>query len=172
MRFPLLPVIGAAGLVFLVAGCSSPASSSTPVYSQSEIGQAISQQSAEIINVRDVIITPNSRTSTGAPGAGSRVGAAAVLGAVTGSPMAIAGAMGSVMGEAGGGRLDNKMGEEITVQTKDGRTMTIVQERGEVPLSPGERVVLITTSGGYSGQKVRVVRQVEAADAPIGARTP
>ena len=141
------------------------------MYSQAETGQAISQQVGEVISVRDVIITPNSPASSGAPGAGSRVGSAAVIGAITGSPIAIASAVGSVMGESGGSKLDNKMGEEITVMLKGGQTVTVVQERGSVPLAPGERVQVVTSGASPYPQKVRVVRQSEDPLAPIGTRT-
>lgn len=159
------------GLAIFLAGCSSP-SANTPVYSQAEIGQAINQQAGEIIGVRDVIITPNSATSRGAPGAGSRVGAAAVAGAIYGSPAAIASAVGSVVGEVGGSKLDNKMGEEITVQLKNGQVVTVVQERGDPPMALGESVLVVTTGGtGYSTERVRVMRTDVLAAQPIGSRS-
>ena len=169
MQSKMFLYVVSAGLSGLWTGCSSPASR-TPVYTQSEIGQAISQQAGEVISARDVIIAPNSTASRGAPGAGSRVGAAAMIGAITGSPVAIANAVGSVVGETGGSKLDNKMGEEITVQLKGGPPVTVVQERGSVPMSPGDQVLVLTTGSATYGQKVRVVRQAEDPDAPIGSR--
>ena len=151
-----LPV-SLAGLVAALAGCSST-SSRTPVYTQAEIGQAISQQSGEILSVRDVIIAPNSTVARGAQGAGSRIGGAAVVGAITGSPLAIASAVGSVVGEAGGSKLDNARGEEITVQLRDGQVVTVVQERSDPPMAPGERVIVVTTGSSANLQRVRVTR--------------
>ena len=150
--------VSLAGLVAALAGCSSATSSRTPVYTQAEIGQAISQQSGEILSVRDVIIAPNSTVSRGAQGAGSRIGGAAVVGAITGSPLAIASAVGSVVGEAGGSKLDNARGEEITVQLKDGQVVTVVQERSDPPMAPGERVIVVTTGSSANLQRVRVTR--------------
>lgn len=121
----------------------------------------------EVIGVRDVIITPNSRSGSGT---GSRVGAAAMIGAITGSPMAIAGAVGSVMGENGGSKLDNKMGEEITVQLQGGPVIVVVQEQGNLPFISGERVQVVTTGASPYSQKARVVHEVQDASAPIGTR--
>ena len=155
--------------MLFAVGCSSPAAK-TPAYGQDEIGQALSRESGEIVSVRDVVITPTPAAARGTPGAGSQVGAAAVVGAITGSPVAIARAVGSVMGEAGGSKLDNKMGEEITVHLKSGRTVTVVQERSSPPLAPGEEIEMVTTGGAGSTQKVRVIRPLEDPSAPIGAR--
>jgi outer membrane lipoprotein SlyB len=153
------------GLATVWAGCSSAASSKTPVYTQAEIGQAINQQAGEIVSVRDVIITPNSTVSRGAQGAGSRVGSAAVVGAITGSPLAIASAVGSLVGETGGSKLDNVRGEEITVQLKDGQVVTVVQERSDPPMAPGERVLVVTTGSSANLQRVRVTRTDASPDA-------
>jgi outer membrane lipoprotein SlyB len=154
----MCPPVLLGGLLAALAGCSSAASSRTPIYTQAEIGQAISQQSGEILSVRDVIITPNSTVGRGAQGAGSRIGGAAVVGAITGSPLAIASAVGSVVGEAGGTKLDNVRGEEITVQLRDGQVVTVVQERSDPPMAPGERIVVVTTGSSANLQRVRVTR--------------
>lgn len=124
----------------------------------------------EIINVRDVMITPTAATGTAARGTSSRMGTAAVLGAITGSPAPLVRGVSSVMTDAGRGKLDNHMGEEITVRLKNGDTVVVVQNRSDPPMSPGEIVIVVTTGDGSYSQKVRVVRQVEDNSAPIGAR--
>ncbi|MES1167474.1 MAG: hypothetical protein ABUL68_05665, partial [Pseudomonadota bacterium] len=97
-------------------------------------------------------------------------GSAAVVGAITGSPLAIASAVGSLVGEAGGSKLDNVRGEEITVQLKDGQVVTVVQERSDPPMAPGERVLVVTTGSSANLQRVRVTRIDGSSDAVPVAR--
>lgn len=154
-----------------VSGCSSPsASSSASASGLDESGPVLREVRGEIINVRDVMITPTAATGTAARGTSSRMGTAAVLGAITGSPAPLVRGVSSVMTDAGRGKLDNHMGEEITVRLKNGDTVVVVQNRSDPPMSPGEIVIVVTTGDGSYSQKVRVVRQVEDNSAPIGAR--
>jgi outer membrane lipoprotein SlyB len=154
-----------AGVVALVAsGCVS--SSRKPVYDSSQIGQIIREDQGEIIGVREVVIkAPSSRA--GSPGVGSRMGGAAAAAAITGNPVAVAVAAGQMIGSAAGAVADNQRGEELTIVMRDGRTVMIVQELGEVPFVLGDRVKILSGSGTsiYGGAATHVVRD----DAPAKA---
>ena len=172
MRLENFYFVPAGALLALLAGCSS-ASSGLPVYDRSQVGQVVSEQRGEVISVRDVVIKGQT-DQAGAPSRGSRLGAAAVTGAIMGAPeRAVAAVVGSMAGSAAGGKFDDKLGEEITVMLEGGRKIVIVQEResGVPPLAPGERVKLqsgsaSTLSGGSSS---KVVREDGGSDV-IGAR--
>jgi outer membrane lipoprotein SlyB len=101
---------------------------------------------------------------------GARIGSAVGRGVIQGGGTgAIIGAAGSVVGDAIGGvagaRMDDKMGEEITVMV-EGRTITIVQERSTPPLAPGERVKILTGSGSDGGSITKIIRAEQFAASP------
>src|SRR5690606_18532866 len=101
--------------LLLASGCASR-SSRLPVYDQGQVGQVVSQQRGEVIAVRDVMIKAPT-THAGSTGRGARIGAAAVTGAILGAPeRAVAHVVGSMAGSAAGAKLDDRLGEEITVQ--------------------------------------------------------
>ena len=153
----------AGGAIVAATGCSS-SSSRLPVYDSSQIGSVIKSEAGEVISVRDVLIKAPS-SSAGSTGMGSRIGSAAGRSAIYGGPNAIVGAAGAVIGEAvgsvAGAKMDDRVGEEITILSEGGQTITIVQERSNPPLAPGERIRIVTgsSSGPYgSGGGSRVVR--------------
>ena len=126
------------------AGCMS--SRRLPVYDSGQVGQIIRDEPGEIIGVQEVIIRAPTKTA-GTAGVGSRIGSAAAGAAITGNPVAIAVAAGQVLGGVAGAAADDQRGEELTVLTKDGRTVVIVQVRGNVPFAVGDRVrILASTS--------------------------
>ena len=153
----------------LAAGAGCVSKSTLPVYDSSQVGNAITSERGEILSVRDVLIKAPSQ-SAGNTGMGARIGSAAGRSAVMGAPGAIVGAVGAVVGEAAGAMVgataDDKMGEEITVLVEGGKTITIVQERGDgLPLAAGEKVRLVTGASssvyGGSSTKTKVVRDEE-----------
>jgi outer membrane lipoprotein SlyB len=154
----------AAALLIDGSGCASR--SNLPVYDSSQIGSVIKTQEGEIVAVRDVVIkAPN--TPRGSTGMGSRIGSAVGRGVIQGGGTgAIIGAAGGVVGDAIGGvagaRMDDKVGEEITILV-EGRTITVVQERSTPPLAPGERVKILTGSGSGGGEITRVIRAEQFA---------
>jgi len=166
----LIYIAGVVGV--LMAGCNSR-SSSLPVYDRTQVGQVVSEQRGEVVAVRDVLIQ-GQRTQAGSTGSGARIGSAAVTGAILGAPeRAVAAVVGSIAGSAAGAKLDDRMGEEITVMLEGGRTVVIVQERvpGDTPMAPGERVRLQTgTSSGLGSGNSRVVRDDGHGGDVIGAR--
>ena len=164
----VLLIAGLWSLLF-AAGCSTPAASSAGP-SPEELGPVISEARGEIINVRDVMITPTASTGAAARGTSSRMGTAAVMGAITGSPVPLVRSVSSVMIDAGRGRLDNRMGEEITVRLKNGNTVMMVQERSDPPMSLGEEVIVVTRGRPGSSEKIHVTREPDDPSAPIGAR--
>lgn len=130
----------------------------------------IREERGEIVGVRDVMITPAAAGARGTSGTGSRMDSAAVAGAITRSPVPLVRSVSSVMTDAGRGKLDNRMGEEITVRLTDGRVVRVVQDRITPPMSPGELVHVVTSGFPGSPEKIRVIREVEDTSAPIGAR--
>ncbi|MSU66316.1 MAG: hypothetical protein EXS38_09495 [Opitutus sp.] len=128
MRLKILLLVPTSALLALFAGCNS-AFSRLPVYARSQVGQVVSEQRGEIISVRDVVIKGQT-DQAGALSRGSRIGAAAVTGAIMRAPeRAVAAVVGSMAGSAAGGKFDDKLGEEIAVMLEGGRKIVIVQER-------------------------------------------
>jgi outer membrane lipoprotein SlyB len=129
-----------------VGGCAS-SRSSLPVYNPSQVGTVMSTRKGQIVAVRDVIIKapPPSNASIG-----SVIGGGVGRSATTGNPGAIGGAVGSVIGANVGARADEKRGEELTIAVEGGYTVVIVQEQGDAPFAPGEKVQIIT-GGGLGG---------------------
>ena len=174
MKFCVLFLM-AGGMLVLGAGCATRPS--LPVYDSSQVGNPITAQHGEIVSVRDVVIKAPSQ-SAGGTGMGARIGSAAGRSAIYGGPSAITGAVGAVVGEAVGAavgaKTDDKLGEEITVLVEGGQTVTIVQERGDSPLAPGEHVKLVTgaSSSVYGGgsTKTKVVRDEEAVGGGVSER--
>jgi outer membrane lipoprotein SlyB len=167
----IIPVTGTL-LAALVAGCNS-GPSNMPVYDRSQVGQVVSGQRGEVLGVRDVVIKGQA-DQQGSAGRGARVGSAAVVGAIYGNPLpAVAAAVGSMAGGAAGSKLDDRMGEEITIMLEGGRTVTVVQERvtGVPPLAPGERVLVQSGGSTSSGTgSSRVLRDENYGSDVIGAR--
>jgi outer membrane lipoprotein SlyB len=152
----------AASAASLFAGCAT--ASKTPVYDSTQVGQMISEERGEVIAVQDVVIKARS-SQAGSPGVGSRMGAAAATSAILGSPIHAAIAAGEMIGGIAGASADNKNGEELTILLKDGRTVMVVQERGETPFSIGERVKIVSGSSSsiYGGANTRVVHDETSA---------
>lgn len=161
-KLVLISLVAAAGAA--LSGCAT--ASRTPVYESNQVGQVITDQRGEIVGVQDVVIKAQS-SARGSAGAGSRIGGAAVVGAVLGSPIYAAQVAGDVVGGIVGAGADNQRGEELQILLKDGRMITVVQERGTVPFSIGDRVRVMTGSNSsiYGGPTTKVVRD----DAVIGA---
>ena len=143
-----------------ITGCSSSPRSNLPVYDSAQIGQVIREQRGEVVAVRDVLIRAPS-TPAGSTGTGSRIGAATVAGIITRSPVAVASAVGSVLGGNVGARVDDRLGEEITVMVEGGQSVIIVQERNGPPIGIGERVKVLTGSNSsiYGGPSAKVIRE-------------
>lgn len=147
-------------------GCAGQ-QANLPIYDNTQVGSVIKSQTGEILAVRDVVIKAPS-SSAGSTGMGSRIGAAAGRSAIFGGVSGAVGAAGAVVGEAvgavAGARADDVRGEEITIFV-EGQTVTIVQERSTPPLSPGERVRIVTgsSSGPFGGGSTKVVRDDQPA---------
>jgi outer membrane lipoprotein SlyB len=137
-------------------GCAT--SSSRPIYQSSQVGQMITEEQGEILDVREVLIqAPHSQA--GSAGVGSRMGGAIAAAAVLGSPIQAAMEGARVVGGIAGANADNKNGEELTIRLKDGRTVVVVQQRGDTPFAIGEKVKIQSGSSTsiYGGGNTRVV---------------
>ncbi len=120
------------GAVLLVAGCSA-ASSAIPTYDAAEVGQPIETTEGQVIASRVVEI------------AGDTTGTGPVAGAAAGGILGPLGFLaGAGLGYATEWWMRGGEGLEYLVETTDGRTVTIVQERagGEQPLPAGTPVLV------------------------------
>jgi len=151
-RWQLL-LAGVAALA--AAGCeSSNSGRNPPVYGPTQVNQARTSEIGTVQSVRPVIIQRDAGSRRSAGGrAGASVGRALATGQDPGA--ALAGATGSVVGEAVGDGLEQMgarhEGQEIEVLLDDGNIITVVQENNP-PYIGGERVRLVRT-----GQYVEVV---------------
>lgn len=146
--------IGAAGLAaMLLAGCGS---SNRNTYSSADVGKVIETTPGRVVAAREVKIS-GERSGLGTIGGGvagiaigSSVGrkSGSTTGAVVGTA---AGLLGALVGTLAEEMLSSRSGIEYTVQTGDGRMITVVQNResGEVVLPPGSPV-MVQWGGGYS----------------------
>jgi outer membrane lipoprotein SlyB len=165
--------LGVAGIGIATGGIGCGHSASRPVYS-GPTGTAttvaapvgVAEQRGRIISVRDVEIrdaAPASSSSSGGK-------LATAVGVVMGNIGSIARAVGDVVDSA----KPSRPGEELTILVDDGRTVQIVQELGDPPFAPGDRVVIQKgVSSGGGGGTSRVIREPYfAADArPNAERT-
>ena len=146
--------LGAALLAaLLVAGCS--AASTTPAYDAAEVGQPIETTEGQVIASRVVEIEGDS-TGTGPFAGGAAGGILGPLGFLAGAGL----------GYATEQWLRGGEGLEYLVETADGRTLTIVQERagGEPPLPTGTPVLV-----QMGALATRVVAPAAAAGRKSGA---
>ena len=157
-------ILTAAIAVALLAGCASlppgmtgqyPNSADTYTPGQSQQVQQV--QLGTVLSVRSVQIAAT----------GTETGTGSALGAVVGGLLghSVGGGNGktlaTVAGVVGGGiggnllaqRAYTQPGLEVTVKLDDGRLIDVTQA-ADVPITPGERVQLIS---GYYGQPARVV---------------
>lgn len=142
-----LVVLGVAGVLSL-GGCASAAKK--PVYTTSQTGVILREQRGTITEVRDVVIEDQPIYNQG--GMGRRVGSAVGSAVITGSPERALGSIGAVIGGEIGAKADKRAGEEITIRLDNDSVITVVQERGDTPLAPGERVRVVT--GGPAGTPI------------------
>jgi len=131
-----------------LAGCANQSASGN-VYS---FGQAQREQvtySGTVLNVRNIVIQPESSSGVGAV-AGAAVGGIAGSGIGGGSGRAIASVLGGVAGGLVGntveGGVRKRAGYEVTVRLDSGETRVVAQE-ADIPLSTGQRVQIVTGSG-------------------------
>lgn len=147
----------AAGLV--VTGCSTPTSSR---YESAEVGRQIETSKGTIVSGRVVDVA--GETTAAGPIAGGVIGGAGTGLATHNAWAAILGAVfGAGLGYATQQLANDREGIEYVVEMEDGRTVTLVQNRGdnEVPLLAGT-AVLVQVSGTYS----RVIPRPMPLDRP------
>lgn len=147
LRLALL--LGLSATAVFLAGCANQSASGS-VYSYGEARQEQTVRYGTVQSVRPVVIQSD-RSS----GVGMVSGAA--IGGVAGS--AIGGGRGKTLATMGGALLgglagntiekqvDKTQGLEITVRLDSGDTRVVVQG-ADIPLSAGQRVQLVTGSGG------------------------
>ncbi|NWH05981.1 glycine zipper 2TM domain-containing protein [Desulfobacter latus] len=136
-----------AAAMLTMAGC---ASSSSNVYTHEQAMQAQTVDTGTVASVKSVIIQASKP-----PVAGGAIGG--VTGGVIGSTIGqghgrdLATIGGALAGAAVGAAIEHKAGTkngfEIVVNLDSGRTIVVVQE-ADVPISPGDRVRVLTAPDG------------------------
>lgn len=130
-------------LLLLLGGC---ASSSYNIYSRDDVGRVIETTSGTVVSARPVNIK-GERTGLGVA-AGGATGAVIGTTAFSGSGGTIAGVLmglaGAVAGALAEEMLTSGSGVEYTIQTDDGRVVTVVQNDGgsEEPIVSGTPVLV------------------------------
>ena len=141
----LILVVAAA---LLLPACSNTLPSADS-YSRNETKRLMRVRYAEVIDIRPVKIDGEAGFigETGGAAVGYTVGR--TIG--DGSGSRVAGAVGGVAGAVAGTAIETKLTEQdgyaITVRLDSGREIVIVQP-ADVAFGPGERVRVLTSSGG------------------------
>jgi outer membrane lipoprotein SlyB len=140
-------------LALMLVAC---ASSSPDVIQRGDAQRLSRVEDGVLLSTRSVVVDGSQS------GIGAAVGGVtgAVAGATRGGSNAESNAIGLLVGVAGAvaGNAIERMGTredatELLIQLKGGERRAVVQAKGGEVLRPGDRVILITTSG-----KVRVVK--------------
>ncbi len=167
-----LATLGTLVLAAVVAGCAGTAGpgSFTPDEAMS-VGQVTG---ATVLEVRQVVIRPNSQTGS----AGSLSGA--VIGGVAGSAvgegrgqalMTIGGViLGSILGRNVENAASTRKALQVILKTDDGRTISVVQPLG-VNLRPGE-LVWLTRYNTREGGRYRIEPRTSAPPATTTSAPP
>lgn len=136
--------------IWLLGGCAD----SMSTYSRQDVGRMMEMTPGTVVSARPVTIK-GERSGLGAVSGGA-AGAAigySTIGSGSGSTAAgiVGGLLGAVLGSLAEEALTSRSGIEYTVQTDDGRMVTIVQNRAgdEKPIAPGTDV-MIQWGGEYS----------------------
>jgi len=149
LRIARVLMVGAlAGMIAVLAGCTSPrASSGVYNYGQAQREQIV--RLGTVISVRDVVIQDDKNSGMGVVSGGAMGG---VLGNAVGggSGRAIAVVGGALIGALAGNVIENQLnrrsGYEITVQFDNGEIRAIAQE-ADVQIAVGQRVQVISGGG-------------------------
>ncbi len=134
-------------LATLMAGCASSKSGSA--YTREQARQEMSVRTGVVESVREVQIEgTKSGVGTAAGAVAGGVGGSNIGG---GKGQIVGAVVGAVVGGMAGAAIEEcvtrKNGLEITVRLDNGQLTAIVQE-GDEPFHPGERVRLLSGSGG------------------------
>lgn len=149
-------LISASVSVLLALTLGACATSSPDVIQRGDVQRLSQVEDGVVLSTRSVVVEGSQS------GIGAAVGGVtgAVAGATRGGSNAESNAIGLLVGVAGAvaGNAIERMGTredatELLIQLKGGARRAVVQAKGGQALVPGDRVILITTSG-----KVRVVK--------------
>lgn len=143
-------------LVLTLAACAS----SSPDVIQRGDAQRLSQVEDGVVLTTRAVVVDGSQSGIGAAVGGVT---GAVVGATRGGSNAESNAIGLLVGVAGAvaGNAIERLGTreeatELLIQLKGGERRAVVQANGSERLVPGDKVILITSSG-----KVRVAKAPE-----------
>lgn len=161
------PIAAAAIVAVTLTGCSTP---SATTYTRQDVGRIMESTRGTVVDSRTVEIAgESSGFGAAATGIAAGVAGASTIGSGSGSVVAgaLLGLMGAVVGALAEEALTSRTGVEYTVETEDGRVMTVIQnpESGE-PLPAGTPVRV-----QFGGQFTRVIAD-ERGSAPAGVPAP
>lgn len=163
VRSTTLFTIMALGLM----ACTHP---STNTYSSKDVGQVIETTEGVVLSSRTVEITGGEEAGIGTlAGAGTgAVVAGSTIGQGSGSVVAavIGGLIGAGAGYIAEKEIRSRDGIEYVIRLRDGRVVTLVQnrEKEEPPLADGSAVLV-----QYGGNYTRVIPNPTDAGAPAGS---
>lgn len=146
--------------LWLLAGC---ATSDRDTYSAQDVGRVMETTRGTVVASREVRIrSENSGVGAAIGGASGGIVAGTTIGAGDGS--VIAGVLGGLLGMAVGYMAEEAFrggdGVEYTIETDDGRTVTVVQNNEDQPIAAGTPV-MVQWGGEYS--RVVPLRQAGVA---------
>lgn len=149
----LISAVLTASLVLTLGACAS----SSPDVIQRKDAQRLSQVEDGVVLTTRKVVVDGSQSGIGATVGGVT---GAVAGATAGNSNAQHQVIGLLVGVAGavaGNTIERfatrEDATELLIQLKGGERRAVVQAKGEEVLAPGDKVILITTSG-----KVRVAK--------------
>jgi outer membrane lipoprotein SlyB len=151
-------LIGVPLALALLASCGHPASET---YLVSEVGHPVEISSGTVLNSR--LVRVQGEGNLIGPAGGAALGAASTsLGGGNDALLVIGGLFGAGLGYLAQRGIGSREGIEYLVELEDGRTVTLVQNRGaeEEPL-PSGTPVLIQVGSSYT----RVIRDPRPEDA-------
>ncbi len=147
-NYRLLCAAALAGSLTLLAGCANDnASSSVYTYGQAQNEQIV--RTGTVQAIRPVTIQKGQTSGVGALAGGALGGVAgSAIGQGRGSILgAVGGALvGGLLGNAVENQVGKTQGLEITVRLDNGETRVVTQG-ADTPLSPGQRVRMISGNG-------------------------
>ena len=154
--------ISAIALVYFLAACGAP---TKDVYNVSEVGQIQEVQEGRIVKSRFIDIdAKDSGTGTAVGGLSGGIGSLiAVSGGFGLAAFLLGTAVGAVVGYMTEDVVTDRDGVEYVLMLDDGRTVTVIQNRGDEdqPLPPGTEVFL-----QFGSNYTRVIERPRNVPAP------
>lgn len=150
MKFMLCIMLCVAAAMVTMTGCASSSSNRSNVYTYEQTMQAQTVDTGTVESVKSIIIQAANPPVAGAAIGGMTGGmVGSLIGGGHGRDVAVI--VGALTGAAIGAAIEHEAGTqnglEIVVNLDSGITIVVIQE-ANVPMSPGDRVWVLTTPDG------------------------